>query len=385
MALAESPPPLTTNSTLPMVNGGPGSDKLPAFATYDMNASAMTDDERIPLNTRTPSNKTLPSNGLRTEPSDDMYERYTGSGRGAPGGMRGGRGGPFNGPRDEFGNPLPPSNAFGPVPHGGFRREPVEPPMMRQYSNDPSNSQAFRGRGRGGYPSRGYGRGSFSALGRGGTGSGGNGRGSPIGAMAIGTDPGMMTGEIGNRGQEPPPVYGNQNPPQRRAVPAQYNDDMRPGLVMAQMYGRESSAPGYVRRPSPGPPSAPGGYGRQPSPGPPSAPGGYIRQRSPGQPPEPGANGYVSRDPSPGPRQQPYRAHSPPPPMPEPHPDETHIIGQAIEMDAYTGSPSPTPTMRRPVQPFGNNGDVDRPTGLSRQQQEETRGSSVYSDEQYVK
>lgn len=340
-----------------------------------MNASAMTDDERIPLNTRTPSNKTLPSNGLRTEPSDDMYERYTGSGRGAPGGMRGGRGGPFNGPRDEFGNPLPPSNAFGPVPHGGFRREPVEPPMMRQYSNDPSNSQAFRGRGRGGYPSRGYGRGSFSALGRGGTGSGGNGRGSPIGAMAIGTDPGMMTGEIGNRGQEPPPVYGNQNPPQRRAVPAQYNDDMRPGLVMAQMYGRESSAPGYVRRPSPGPPSAPGGYGRQPSPGPPSAPGGYIRQRSPGQPPEPGANGYVSRDPSPGPRQQPYRAHSPPPPMPEPHPDETHIIGQAIEMDAYTGSPSPTPTMRRPVQPFGNNGDVDRPTGLSRQQQEETRGS----------
>jgi hypothetical protein len=66
--------------------------------------------------------------------------------------MRGGHGGQFNGPRDEFGNLLPPSNAFGPVPQGGFRRGPSDHKMAHQYSNDTMNSQQSRGRGRGDFP-----------------------------------------------------------------------------------------------------------------------------------------------------------------------------------------------------------------------------------------
>lgn len=82
---AESPPPLNTQLGAPAVNGVPKSDQLPAFATYEMKTSSGMDDERIPLNTRTPSNRTVPSNGIRSEPSEDGYDRY-----GGPGGIRGG-------------------------------------------------------------------------------------------------------------------------------------------------------------------------------------------------------------------------------------------------------------------------------------------------------
>ena len=384
-ARAESPPPLSTNPTVPTVHGAPESDHLPTFATFDAKSSGA-DDERIPLNTRTPSNRPLPSNGIRTEVSDDSSDRYIFSGRGAPGGIRGGRGGPFDGPKDQFGNPLPPSNAFGPVHPGGFRPEPSESGMVRQYTNETVTSQTSRGRSRGGLLPRGYGRGGPHGPGRGGPGMNGNARDVLNGAAVLGAGPGMMVGEIGNIRQRLPPRYGNDDSPHGRGMPAPYTDESYSGLVAAPTYGRDPSAQGYGRRPLPGLPLTSGSYGRQPSPGPPSAPGGYGRQPSPGLPSAPAAYGHVSRESSPGPGQQPYRAESPPPPMPELRSGENHMIGQAVEMDAYTGSPSHTPTLQRPMQVSDGDLNIQGPVGLERQQQQRQRESltSVYSAEQSV-
>ena len=385
-ARAESPPPLSRTGA-PMANGAPGADKLPQFTTFEKNPE-VTDEERIPLNTRTPSNRTVPSSDPNTGVSEEGFDRFNGPGRGGYGGMRGGRGGGYSGPRDEYGNPLPPSNAFGPLPLGGMRRDQSEPPMRRQYSNETLNSQGSRGRGRGGYPPRGYGRGGPFRPGRGGPGMDSYGRGVPM--------------------DGPPPGYGNGNPfpPMGRGV------NRGPSG-----YGREQSAPGYGRRPSPGPPSAPGGYGRQPSPGPPSAPGGYGRQPSPGPPSAPGGYGRqpspgppsmpggYARRPSPGPpsapgaftaygprgqspgpqdRQAIRRSESPPPPLPIQHPSDGPI-GQAVEMDAYTGSPQRSPTLHQPMQLRDSDSDVQGLVNL--QQGQKHRDSplsltSVYSSQE---
>lgn len=379
-ARAESPPPLNQNGA-PMVNGAPGADKLPTFTTFEKEPE-VTDEDRIPLNTRTPSNRTVPSSIPKTGFLEEGYDRSNGSARGGYGGMRDG----YNGPRDEYGNSLPPSNAFGPIPPGGYRRDQSEPPMRRQYSNETMDSQGSRGRGRGGYP-RGYGRGGPYRGGRGRPGIDFYGRGGP-------TD-------------GPPPGYGNGSPfpPMGRGV------NRGPSS-----YGREQSAPGYGRRPSPGPPSAPGGYGRQPSPGPPSAPGGYGRQPSPGPPSAPGGfarrqspgppsqPGSYARQPSPGPPSAPgafasygargqspgpqdtqaiRRSESPPPPLPIQHPSGP--IGQAVEMDAYTGSPQRSPTFHQPMQLRDSDSDVQGLVGL--QQGQKHRESplsltSVYSSQE---
>lgn len=392
---AESPPPLDRQATVPMANGGPGPDQLPAFATYDSKSTRVTDEERIPLNTRTPSNRTLPSNGLANDASEDGLDRYGGAGRGGPGGLRGGRAVPFNGPRDEFGNPLPSSNAFGPVPIGAVGREASDIRIGHQYSGETTNSLGSRGRGRGGYPARGYGRGGPYGPGRG-PGMNGNGRGMPMGPMA---------GEMGRYRQEgPPPGYApgyapgpGNGFPQARGMPSQYNREMSSGPGGAVMYGRDPSASGHGRRPSPGPPSAPGngrqpspgppsapGYGRQPSPGPPSAPG-YGR-RSPGLPSAPGAYGH-GREPSPGPPgAEQYRAESPPPPIPGLQHDESQIIGQAVEMDAYTGSPSHTPVSNRVMHLRDGGHDAQGTVGLQQQHQRgsPTSVTSDYSAPEYV-
>lgn len=374
----ESPPPLNGQPTLP-------ADSLPVFSLYDAKSSKDIDDERIPLNTRSPSNRTVLSNGLRGDVSEDGSERYAMPGRGVQGGFRGGRG-DYNIPRDEFGNPLPPSNAFGPFPPP-VRRSSADTKMRQEYSSETLNSQAYRGRGRGGYLPRGPGRGRPYGPARSG-GANGGGRGivmEPMGA------------DIGRGRQEgPPPVYENGYPPyplpergmpggvpgpsafSRDPLDAAYGRRKSPGpLPGPDNYGRRTSpgppsAPGsYSRQASPGPPSAPGGYSRRQSPGPPTAPGGYGRQSSPGVPPMPGnygrqpspgppsaPSGY-GRQPSPGPPSAPglhahggrtpsprpvglqmYRTESPPPPLPH---TEPQVIGQAVEMDAFTGSPSHSP------------------------------------------
>ena len=345
MDRAESPPPLPSQSAM---SGGIGPDKLPTFATFDTKTGS--DDDRIPLNSRTPSEKTLPSApGSRGGYSDDGLTRYGGpprGQRGGPGGIRGGRGG-YNGPRDEFGNPLPPSNAFGPMPPAGMRRDRSEPPRLRnQYSDENMNFQAARGRGRGGFgPPRGYPRGGP----RGGPYGPGPGRGRggyPRGGIPMGPVSGGW-----RQGQEPQPSgygYGNGYPPQDR--PGQYETPGPAG------YGRSPSAPGYGRRPSPGPPSAPGGYGRRPSPGPPSAPGGYGRGPSPGPPSAPGEGyGQDWRGPTPEPPMPMYQ-NEPSPPLPSgPHPVDEAMIGQAVEMDARHGSPS----LRSPTFPQAQLRDSD--------------------------
>ncbi|MCJ1420756.1 hypothetical protein MMC32_007115 [Xylographa parallela] len=310
---ADSPPPLNPQLTAPMVDGPVGADSLPSFASFDTKqAGRMSEDDRTPLNRRTPSNPST-SNGVR--PGDDGMDRYGAPVRGGMGGMGGmrGRGGRmYNGPRDEFGNPLPPSPAFGPGPGG--RRSSDEQGMRHQYSNETMNSQTSRWRGRGGYAPRGYGRGGpYGGRGgpfggRGGPGMNGNGRGGiPLGQMAAGAGAGMMAGEMMDQDRRgPPPGYANGYPPP----------------------GRGGMGPNSRNQ-------SPAGYG---------PPGGYARRQSPGRPPPPGygppgqgAFGYGrDRSASNGPQ---YRRESPPQALAL-HPNEAPGIGQAVEMDATTGSPS---------------------------------------------
>lgn len=383
-ARAETPPPLSSQGP-PMVNGSPGADKLPSFATFEKSSRDFEDD-RVPLNARTPSNRTLPSNGTQSRSVEEGLDSYGapsrgGFMRGGPRGMRGGRGG-YGGPRDEYGNPLPPSNAFGPIP-GPMRRDPSDPGMRHQYSDD--GMSGFRGRGRGGFPVRGYGRGGPPGPGRGGPNN--YGRGIPMG-MAAGVGAGMLANDMRDRrGQGPPPDYGNGYPHFGGERPGQYEQGGPAGYgrsPSAPAYGRRSpgppSAPGYGRQPSPGPPSNPAGFNRQPSPGGRSAPGTYAR-RSPGLPSAPGVYArqrsnsnpggydYNNRQPSPGPFQgQRMRAESPPPPMPE-VPANERVIGQAVEMDATTGSPSHTPPVVRPMQLRDSDSDVQGLVGLQRQRE----------------
>ncbi|KAI4171713.1 MAG: hypothetical protein LQ348_006890 [Seirophora lacunosa] len=415
-ARAETPPPLTSQPPPSMANGGPGADKLPSFTAYEKNPRDFEDD-RVPLNARTPSNRTLPSNGMQSQSPDENFDTHAGPGRAGParGGPRvmgGGRGG-YGGPRDEYGNPLPPSNAFGPMP-GPMRRDPSDPGMRHQYSDD--GMGGARGRGRGGYPARGYGRGGPYGPGRGGPHH--YGRGAPMG-IAAGAGAGMMAGEMRNGGgQGPPPGYGNGYTPMAGERPGQYEPAGAAGYgrsPSAPAYGRRSpgppSAPGYARQPSPGPPSNPAGYGRRPSPGPPSNPGGFGRQPSPGgrsAPPggygrhspgppsapamyarqrsnsNPGGYDFNGRQPSPGAYQgQRMRPESPPPPMPVPA--NEGAIGQAVEMDATTGSPSHTPAPYQPMQLHDSDSDVQGLVGLQRQREHRESPlslTSVYSSQE---
>ena len=357
---AEAPPPLTQQPTAPVVNGTTGPDTLPQFATFaDSKTRRIEEEDRIPLRSLSGTTPSTVS-GARTVISDDGTDRYGGgqSGRGAMGAMgalRGGRGArTYNGPRDEYGNPLPPAPGFG--SNAGSRRNSQDQQMRRQYSGETLNSQGSRGRGRGGYPPRGYGRGGLY-NGRGGPGMNGNGRGGThMGALAAGAGAGMVAGEMMGRGQRgPPPGYGNGYGSQGRGG--------GPGP-----YGRNESPYG-----------APGSYGRRQSPGPPSAPG-YGRQTSPapmsGAVPVGAVYDYGSRTQSPGGvNGQRFREQEQPPPMPVPKPSQDSI-GQAIEMDATTGSPSlPTGFDGHPIR--DSDGDVQGFVGL----QQGRMGSPPHQDE----
>ena len=382
MDRAESPPPLPPQASL---DGNRGPDKLPAFATFETKHGS--DDDRIPLNGRTPSDKTLPSTpgsrGGYTETGVNGHGGQLRGQRGGPSGMRGGRGG-YNGPRDEYGNPLPPSNAFGPIPPAGIRRDRSAPPQLRnQYHDEPMTYQGSRGRGRGGFgPPRGYGRGGprggpyGPGLGRG---RGGYGRGGiPMGPIQTGAGTGALDSERRNGIEPPPPGYGYGNGyiPEDRV--GQYDGPGPAG------YRRSPSAPGYGLRPSPGPPSAPGGYVRRQSPGPPSMPGGYSREPSPGPPSAPGGGyGYVRRETSPEPPMPQYR-NEPSPPLPvSAHPPNNQMIGQAIEMDAEHGSPSPlrSPTFTQTMPLRDNDSEVRGLVGLQQKPQRHDSNSDYGGNE----
>jgi hypothetical protein len=323
---ADSPPPLTQQPTAPEINDGSRPEK-PGYAAFvSSNGPRGSEDDRIPLNSRTPTAST--ASGMRPG-YEDGTERYGGPGRGGMGGMRGGRGGRmYTGPRDEFGNPLPPSAALGQGPMRGGRGNPGDQRLRGQYSDETMNtmnSQGSRGRGRGGYPNRGYGRGGPGPYGpgRGGPGMNGNGRGIPLGPMAAGAGAGVMAGEMMGRGPRgPPPGYGNGYAPQGRGG--------------ASQYGRNDSPAGY----------AAAGYGRRQSPGPPSAPGAYgydSRDQYTGRPSGEQYSGRPSGEQyRQGPNGEQYGQEQPPPAVPS-HFDHNVPIGQAIEMDANTGSPQVSP------------------------------------------
>lgn len=321
----------TNDST--MVSGGLGVDKLPAFATFETAKpeSERQSEERIPLTTRTPTGGTSPTNG-EGPPGTAMSDRYGQQPRFGPSPPRE----PL---RDQYGNIIPGP----PGSYGSRSRDPsADPSLNRQYSENPMRGRGgmppYRGRGGYGPPP---GRGGYGQP-RGGFGSRG-GYQQTRGGYSGGTYRGGMDGTRGGRGGAPPPGYGQPR-----------------------------NGPGYDNR---GPQ---GEYGRMSPP----------RQQNPGYSQDsyaaPAVGQYAAYNPDVD-RSSLPRAESPPP---LPGMDADGPVGQAIEMDATTGSPSTTP---QGFGGFGNiresDGDVAGMIGLQQQrlgQQRETLQSetSRYSNDE---
>ncbi|KAF6836994.1 pH-response regulator protein palI/prr-5 [Colletotrichum plurivorum] len=286
-AQVKTDPSVVSQPTVPVVSGGNGIEKMPTFASFEsQKKDDQVSDERIPLTARSP-----------TDRSQDMaaYNNAPPS--------RSGSAPPVN--RDPYGNPMPGPDAYGP------RRGPSQERMRGRGGMPPGG---FRGRGggggyggRGGYNNYGTpppGRGGYGAPARGGYGPPPGGRGG------YGPPPRGGYGPAGMRGGRPPPP-GYQN------GPGPY--DRRP-----------SPANGY------GPPPA-GPYGRRGS-GSDMAPSysSVNNSTNPSLPSIP-QQGYEAYNPE---RASLPRAESPPPlpgDMPPP------MVGQAVEMDAATGSPAHPP------------------------------------------
>lgn len=319
-------PPVPENTV--MMSGGAESDKLPSFATFEMQKSAAdrTSDERIPLTTMTPSEAS-------TNNRSGMGDQY---GNSSP-------------PRDQYGNPIP----LTPLAAPGMRNPSSDPALNRQYS-DPAmrGGRGMPYRGRGGYP-----------PGRGGYGPPPNGRGGYRGGY----------GNPNARGGygPPGPYRGPPGPPM--------NDGMAAGAMMRG--GRGGPPPGYGRGGYDNRSGSPGGpynqYDRRPEGdtyGRPPPVGGYTAYN-----PEGSHDSHDSHDSLP-------RAESPPP-----LPGDEGLVGQAIEMDATTGSPS------HPPSGFGthfgqvrdSDGDISGMVGLQQQRQDAslnrdtltTEGSRYSGDE----
>ncbi|KAI0153563.1 SUR7/PalI family-domain-containing protein [Pestalotiopsis sp. NC0098] len=280
--------------TVPVVSGGngPAENKLPTFASYEAKKDDRSSDERVPLTSTSPSQRS-PNGGFAS--TDGTYVNRNNS---TPS-VR----------RDQYGNPIQvPQDAYG---------------VARGPSQDRMNS-----RGRGGYGARGgYGRGGYGPNNgppppgsRGGYGPGPGPRGRGRGGYG---PPRGAYGPNGARGgRAPPPGYGNGNGYDRRPTGP-------PGPAGPAMYGAYDQA----RDASPGP--QPGAaYGANPSM--PSVSTGTT-----------GTSGsYQAYNPN---RISEYpRAESPPPlPGMEEETIAPAAVGQAVEMNAKTGSPA------HPPQDFG--------------------------------
>ncbi|KAL0937661.1 ph signal transduction protein [Colletotrichum truncatum] len=342
-AQTKTDPSVVSQPSVPVVSGGNGIEKMPTFASFEsQKKDDQVSDERIPLTARSPTNA---SQGpmTATDPSVGEMGVYNN----APP-SRSGSAPPIN--RDPYGNPMPGPDGYGP------RRGPSQERMRGRGGMPPG---APRGRGgpyggRGGY-NNGYGgpspgRGGYGPPGRGGYGPPPGGRGG------YGPPPRGGYGPAGMRGGRPPPP-GYQNGP-----PGPY--DRRP-----------SPANGY------GPPAA-GPYGRR---GSDSTPG-YSSTNNSTNPSLPSIpqQGYEAYNPD---RNSLPRAESPPPlPGDVPPPP----VGQAVEMDAATGSPA------HPPQGFGQFRDSDADiAGMVGLQQNSNRSNpqrhdtymsegSRYSTDEYV-
>ncbi|KAI0130083.1 SUR7/PalI family-domain-containing protein [Xylariales sp. AK1849] len=271
--------------TVPVVSGGNGpSDKLPTFASYEQKQDDRSSDERVPLTAASPSQRS-PNRDMST--TDVAYANRSGP---AP-----------SLPRDQYGNLIrAPQDAY------NARRGP---PSERSMSSRGRAGPPGGYRGRGGYGRGGYGpnygppsnaRGGYGPPGRGGYG-GPNSRG------AYGPRGGYGPSAGGMRGGRPPPGYGNG---------------------------------AYDRRPPPQ--DAYGNYGapRDASPGPAAAPYG-VNRSIPGLPT--GTTGTGSYDAYNPDRVSDLPRAESPPPLPATDNATSAPVGQAIEMDATTGSPAHSP------------------------------------------
>ncbi|KAK1967805.1 pali-domain-containing protein [Colletotrichum sublineola] len=328
--------------TMPVISGGNGTDKVPAFASFESQKDDQVSDERIPLTSRSPTNG---FQGVAT--AMDGPPPRSGS---AP---------PYQ--RDPYGNPMPPQDGFGP-------RRAASQERMRGRGGPPPGG--FRGRGGRG----GYGRGGYNNYGPPPPGRGGYG---PPGRGGYGGPP------PGSRGGYGPPPRGGFGP-----------NGMRGGRPPPPGYQTGPGGPGpYDRRPSPG-----NGYGGPPPPGGPyarrsmdMAPGYMIANNStnPSLPSIPQQQeGYEAYNPE---RTSLPRAESPPP-LPGDVPPL--MVGQAVEMNTVTGSPSHAPPG------FGqfrdSDADIAGMVGLQQQQNGGNRvppqrhdtyiteGSGYSTDEAYV-
>ncbi|KAK3996978.1 SUR7/PalI family-domain-containing protein [Cladorrhinum sp. PSN332] len=299
---AQNPiPPVDAPSTLqqptvPMLSGANGNaDSLPEFASFDKKDDRSS-DERIPLTARSPSNRspgftndgsnTLVNDATSASPSDFAPQRSMSATPGS---------------RGQYGDPMTGQGVY-----------PARTP-----SHERINAMARGGMAPGGY----RGRGGYPGPGRGGY----NGYGTPPPGPGRGGYGGPPRGGYGT----PPGVRGGYGPPPRGG----YGPNMRGGRPPPPPSYPGSQGP-YDRMPPPAGPynqgvydTRQGPYGsRQQSPGPPSAPG-YTNQPATNVP----AGGYNSYDHE---RDLP-RAESPPP---LPGLDDGRLPGQAVEMDATTGT-----------------------------------------------
>ncbi|KAL2807681.1 SUR7/PalI family-domain-containing protein [Aspergillus granulosus] len=205
-AALNEPKPMVPEAKETFVIASQSSESAPTFATF-RTTTRESDDDRTPLNTHPNQNQSDPAI------QDTAYSSRI------PGDPV-----PYNTPRDEYGNPLPP------VAHNaGSRMRTPGPPDSRMRDQHPDSRRGnhppgFAPRGRGGYPPRGgYGRGgpygggpAYGPNPRGPPGRNGSMRGGPPGMMArggyrpspamAGYGPGprpMAEDDYGNRGNVP--------------------------------------------------------------------------------------------------------------------------------------------------------------------------------------
>ena len=356
----------------PMVNGAPGADKLPNFSTYDSGVG-HSDDERRPLNQL---------NGMSNAPSTTIVEsRDNGNDRYGP--PRSRSHGRYDGARDEFGNPLPSSQAFGPTLAADGRPSPSNNQMDRMPL--PGRGSYGSARGRGGYPPRGsygprggygaprgsatpggFGRGAYSGEGRGGYGPRGRG-GFGMGGVAAAGAAGIAAGAAMRRPERgPPPTY----PPQDGNLQVDQFDAQNRDF-------QRTPYTGYGARPQ-SPPGGPRSQSVPYQPRPPS-PGAGLRNQSP----------HSMRQPSSAGR---FRGAESPPPLPI-GAGAINSVGQAIELDESSGRPVVAPTgYGAPVHQLeGHDSDVQGMVGLQQNrgayaanQRDLQSSNSAYSPQEYA-
>ncbi|KAI1193028.1 pali-domain-containing protein [Nemania serpens] len=290
----------TLQPTVPSISGANGpTDKLPTFAAYEQRDDRSS-DERIPLTARTTSEISPNNAPLNVSTSDLSNNRRSLSGS-TPAL-----------PTDQYGNPL----AQAPDAYG-MRRGPSMERMDGRGRGGPPGGYRGRGsNGRGAYGGVGYGPPSNGRAGYGAP----NGRGAygPPGRGGYGPGPnGNGRGGYGPRGGYGGGMRGGRTPP-----PPSYT----------------GGAPYDGRTP---PPGGHGGYGprRQASPGlrapyneNQSVPSVSTTVTNPG-----GYQAYRPDDDDDLPR-----AESPPP-LPGSELAAPGSVGQAVDMDATTGSPAQAP------------------------------------------